>query len=382
MTSPRTPFLFRCSWRRRVLTFLTISAISGCTWVHPVKEGVFEKGKTSKHFVPDMNLKPGEFFTTQLKASTKAFTGADKVSAESSRLENDYRLGPGDHFSFLVSDRPEISREEIIVAPDGTVALPRVGIITVQGLTQKQVTDRVTQALKVYYERPEVTLLMKVYNNNRVFVLGRVVKPGEVKFEGRGTLLEALALCGGMPDSINKTYLSRCSIVRGKDLIMWIDLRELLERGNLSLNAQLQNGDVIYIPISEDATAYVLGEVKTPGVVPLRTEINIMNALMTVGGPTKEANLRDVFLIRQSEGRGVVERVNLHELVGRGNGSQNYVLRDGDIVYVPETGLGKFNYFCTEVLPFFNIIGITANAITGFGLNNLYYGSSISPAHP
>jgi polysaccharide export outer membrane protein len=263
------------------------------------------------------------------------------------------------------------------VAPDGNVALPRVGILNVNGLTQKQITDKVVTALKVYYERPEVTLVMKEYNNNRVFVLGRVTKPGEVHLQDQGTLLEALSLCGGMPDSVNKTYLSRCSIIRGKNLIMWIDLKALLQNGNMSLNARLQNGDVIFIPISEDSNAFVLGEVKTPGIVPLRTDQNLLNAIMTVGGPTKAANLKDVFLIRQSAGRGVVERINLQELIGKGNATKNYVLRDGDIVYVPESGFSKFNYFTSELQPFFTILGVMTSSISGFSsLSTLYYGTA------
>ena len=259
------------------------------------------------------------------------------------------------------------------------MALPRVGLLNVKGQTLKQVTDQCVAALKVYYENPEVTLVMRAFNNNKVYVLGRVATPGAVNFQGPGTLLEALSLAGGMPADVNKTFLSRCVITRGKNLSMWIDLKELLERGNMNLNARLQNGDVIFIPMSEEANAYVMGEVRTPGVVPLRTQINIMAAIMASGGPTKGANLRDVFLIHQAEGKGMVERINLQELVGRGNGTKNYVLRNGDIIYVPETGLAKFNYFTEQLSPFFTIVGVTLNAVTGLGIwQSLYLGGTSS----
>jgi len=360
------------------LALSLLAMMTGCSWV-PVKQGVFqappEKEKSTEHYVPAPNLKPGQFFTSELKTHSANFSTAEEINADSAKINNDYLIGPGDIFSFLVRGREDISRDEIIVAPDGTVALPRVGILKVTGLTQTQVTDEVTKVLQNYYQHPEVTLVMKQYNNNRVFVLGRVATPGAVKFQGPGTLLEALSLCGGMPSDINKTFLSRCSITRGKNLIMWIDLRELLERGNMNLNARLQNGDIIFIPISEDQNAYVLGEVKSPGVIPLRSNISILNAIMTVGGPTKGANLRDVFLIRQVDGKGVVERINLQEMIGKGNSSKNYVLRDGDTIYVPETGLSKFNYFTSQLQPFFTIIGVSTGALSATGLNALYYGS-------
>jgi len=359
-----------------------LASLPGCTSV-PIKEGVFEAGKKKDaKYVPAKKFQPGEFFTAELKTSSKDFASGEKIKSESGRIDNDYRLGPGDHFAFLVRGREDISREEIIVAPDGQVALPRVGIMNVKGRTLRELTDEFTKALGVYYDKPEVTLVMKAYNNNRVFVLGRVANPGSVSFQGPGTLLEALSLAGGLPADNAKSFLSRCMIVRGRDLVMWIDLKELLEQGNMNLNARLQNGDVIFIPQSEDQLAYILGEVKTPGVIPLRSELTLLDAIMTAGGPTKGANLRDVFLVRQAQGKGVVERISFKELVGKADFRKNYVLHDGDMIYVPENGLSKLNYFSTQIAPFFTVVGIAANTITGVGLLNgltnvLYGGGSI-----
>ena len=364
----------------RSLHFLCAAVVlTGCPCI-PVRQGVFQSAdKKTDHFVPNKNLKPGEFFTTELKTTAKTFSDAGQIQAANSNVDKDYRLGPGDHFAFLVRHFPDISQEDIIVSPDGLVALPRVGIINVKGLTLQQVTDQSVTALKKYYEIPDVTLVMKAFNNNKVYVLGRVANPGAVSFQGPGTLLEALSLSGGMPADINKTFLSRCSITRGKNMVMWIDLRELLERGNMNLNARLQNGDVIFIPMSEDQNAYVLGEVKVPGAIQLRTQMNVMNAIMACGGPNKEANLSDVFLIHQAQGKGMVERINIAELVGKGNGTKNYILRDGDMIYVPENGLSKFNYICQQITPFFNIVGVFINGVTGLGLlNSSLLGASIS----
>ncbi len=268
------------------------------------------------------------------------------------------------------------------MAPDGQVDLPRVGIINVNGRTLKELLDQVTKALSVYYDKPEVTLVMKAYNNNRVFVLGRVANPGAVHLQGQGTLLEALSLAGGLPVDTTKSFLSRCMIVRGRNLVMWIDLRELLERGNMTLNARLKNGDVIFIPQSEDQLAFVLGEVRNPGVIALRSELTVLDAIMSVGGPTKSANLKDVFIIRQVGKKGVVERINFQDLVAKADYSRNYVLKTGDMIYVPETGLSKFNFFTSQVAPAFTLVGVTESALSGAGLLNgvtaALYGNAVS----
>lgn len=360
---------FRRSFNQWIALSLIGALLFGCTSV-PIKEGVYEPGPKESQYLPAAGLKPGEYFTAELKTSDRSFAGGDKIKAESAKIDDQYRLGPGDRFAFVVRGREDISREEIIVAPSGEVALPRVGIMNVKGRTLKELTDELIKALSAYYETPEVTLIMKAYMNNRVFVLGRVANPGAVNFQGPGTLLEALSLAGGLPVDTTKSFLSTCMIVRGKDLVMWVDLRELLERGNMSLNARLQNGDVVFIPQSDDQLAYVLGEVRSPGVIPLRSQITVMDAIMTAGGPGKGANLRNVFLVRNASGKGLVERIDLQQLVGRGNFTRNYVLRAGDVIYVPETGLSKMNYFTSQIAPFFTVIGVTANLITGFGFLN------------
>ena len=358
-----------------------VSLLAGCAWI-PTKPGVYQPGKDPEHYTLDKNLVPGEFFTPELKTGAKTFADADQIQHASEKIDTTYLFGPGDSFDFLVRGRPDISQLGIIVSPDGEVSLPRVGIVNVKGKTLHNLTDLAVKVLSTYYEKPEVTIVMKAYNNNRVFVLGRVANPGAVKFQGPGTLLEALSLCGGMPTDPNQTFLSRCSITRGKDLVMWIDLRELLERGNMNLNAQLQNGDVIYIPLPDEQNAYILGEVKSPGIIALRTQESIMNAIMTAGGPTKGADLKSVFLIHRINNKGFVEKINVQELISRGDSSKNYILRDGDMIYVPETGLTRINYFCAQLQPFFTIIGVTINAVTGIGsLNYLLYGGT-SIVHP
>mgnify|MGYP006281865113 CR=1 FL=1 len=355
---------------RRLLAALAASALAACSGV-PVDEGVYAPDpENDNRYSPARELATDEFFTAELETSAKDFAQSAEIDAADARIDDQYRLGPGDRFAFLVRGREDITREDIVVAPDGKIALPRIGVVDVGGRTVEELTRKFTEALETYYEYPEVTLVMKEYNNNRVFVLGRVANPGAVNLQGDGTLLEALSLAGGLPADTAKSFLSRCMIVRDGSMVMWIDLKELLERGNLALNARLQNDDVIFIPQSEDQLAYVLGEVNSPGVVTLRSELTLLDAVMTSGGPTKVANLRDIFLVRQARGKGVIERINLKEIIGRGDFRKNYALEDGDLVYIPPTGLGKANYFATKILPALSVIGVSQNILglrDGFG---------------
>ena len=389
-----------------MVALATAFMLSSCANI-PIKKGVYDLSG-DRGLPPETGLKPNPFFSPMLQTSGTSYASKEKIEDLSKKIDPNYRFGPGDHFSFLVRGREDISLLDVTVSPDGQVSLPRVGIINVNGRTLEDITQQCKKALAVYYDNPEVTIHVTAYNNNRVFVLGRVAKPGLVSFQGPGTLLEALSLAGGLPvDTSNRSFLTRCSISRGKDLVLWIDLKSLLEQGNMSLNARLQNGDVVFIPQSEDQVAYVLGEVRMPGVLMLRSEYTLLDAIAQVGGPTPEANLRDVFLIRrvrsqatpnQGSGKsdknviadqqghfgttddfpdkGVVQRINLKELISHGDYRKNYVLKAGDMVYVPETGLARWNYYISQISPTIQMINVAASA----GSNLKYIRSGLPAA--
>lgn len=331
------------------------------------KSGTYAPGEAGGPFVRVDQASPTNTFTPEVSSAGKAFATPDQVDTFSKPADTGYQLGPGDRFAFMVRGRPDISREEIIVSPDGEVALPRVGILKVSGQTLTQITETLNEKLKRFYDEPEVTLIMKSFANNKVFVLGRVANPGAVNFTGRGTLLEALSLSGGLPVDTVKSFLTRCMIVRGKDMVIWIDLRDLLENGNMALNAGLQNNDIIFIPQGEDQLAYVMGMVQQPGVVVLRSTMTVLDALMGSGGLARDADRNQVYLVRQDGGKGVVEKVDFAAMVEKGDLRQNYVLKDGDILYVDERGASKFNYYLSQFLPSMEVVDFTIRTAESFG---------------
>lgn len=332
------------------------------------KRGTYAPGENGGPFIQVDARSPTNAFVPEVAAASKAFaTPAQVESFSQPAAETGYRLGPGDRFAFMVRGRPDISREEIIVSPDGEVALPRVGILNVSGQTLSQITATLNERLTKFYDEPEVTLIMKSFANNKVFVLGRVANPGAVNFNGRGTLLEALSLSGGLPVDTVKSFLTRCMIVRGKDMVIWIDLRDLLENGNMALNAGLQNNDIIFIPQSEDQLAYVMGMVQQPGVLVLRSAMTVLDALMQSGGLARDADKNEVYLVRQDGGRGVVEKVDFAAMVERGDLRQNFVLKDGDILYVDERGSSKFNYYLSKLLPSMDVVDFSIRTAESLG---------------
>lgn len=308
-----------------------------------------------------------ETFRAEIESPARQFADAEEVEEFTRRAVTEYRLGPGDMFSFLVRGRPEISLEGVVVSPDGEVALPRVGIVNVNGRTLRDVTEELVESLSRFYTTPDVTLAMRHFNNNRVYVLGRVANPGAIHMSGPGTLLEALSLAGGLPADTRGSFLSRCVIMRGGEMVLWIDLKELLEGGNLALNPRLQHGDFIYIPTSDDQMAYVMGQVRRPGVLLLRSEMTVLDAIMNSGGLTPDAHPGRIHIVRTEMGQGIVQEIDLAAMINRGDFRQNFVLRTGDVIYVGERKMSRFNYFLTQLFPAMRVIDFGLNTAERFG---------------
>ncbi|MEA1868483.1 MAG: polysaccharide biosynthesis/export family protein [Thermodesulfobacteriota bacterium] len=270
-------------------------------------------------------------------------------------IEKDYILGPGDVLE-IVSPRHKELSGEYVISPYGTIAIFLGGEIDLSCLTRGKAEDSILEKLDKYYDLLSLTLKIKSYKNNKVYVLGRVDNPGIIRFEGRPTLLEALSVAAPFPPVQSAAFLSKCAIMRGKDQILWIDLQELLRRGNMKLNINLANNDIIYIPDPQDSNVFIMGEVREPGSYEIRDVLTLLNAIGMAGGLTEDAVPSDIKLIRNRGKGGDVIKIDLDKLMASADFSQNYLLKNNDIIYVPRKGITIFNYYLRQIDPFIQLL--------------------------
>src|SRR5271163_3200403 len=248
-----------------------------------------------------------------------------------------YIIGSGDVITVTVWGHPELSGKRVI-GPDGEIQLPFVGSFRVAGLDADDASSKLTSALREDYLNTAVSITVDSYNSNQVIVLGHVARPGVLIFPGDPTLLEALARAGVGPGKDDQGGMPvRCAIVRGRDRIMWIDLRQLQKGSDLSLNIPLQRNDLVFVPDPDDELVYVMGQVKNPGPYPLTANMSFLEALTRAGGPNDNAAQGKIVLARPSKNTEQV--VDLEGDIRKGG--TNYQLEPGDIVYVPKSGLAQ-----------------------------------------
>ncbi|MBX7219095.1 MAG: SLBB domain-containing protein [Blastocatellia bacterium] len=281
-------------------------------------------------------------------------TPADKLAEFSAKYDGVYRIGEGDELVLEFWGRPELSGKHV-VGPDGNLTLPLTGTLRAAGKSREELAEAAVEALSRFYEDLSATVKVEKYSSNRVFILGRVSRPGMLEFDVPPTLLEALTRAGSLPvggAGADKAALSRCLIFRGQDQLVRINLKGLLTDNQLALNIRLQRNDVIYIPDSDDQLVYVLGEVKKPGAFPLTPEMSFMSLLALAGGPERDAAASHIQLIRPT--KGLNQEIPLGELL-KPKAQLNFALEEGDIIYVPKRKLAKFGYVVERITPFISL---------------------------
>ena len=279
------------------------------------------------------------------KSDHVVFPSAQELAELEAPVDPVHRLGAGDVLSLQVWGRPELSGRHTI-GPDGVISVPIAGPLPVAQLTREEAAARVQRALERYYLDRRVLFGVEQYVSNRVTVLGRVQNPGLMSFDHPPTLLDVLAKAGSLPVIDKQATLTRCAIFRGRDKMIWVDLKRLLNGGEVHLNLRMRAGDLVYIPDSADTMVYVLGAVHRPGAYRLTPDMSVMDALATAGGPNDDAQPREIGIYRPSH--QAVERIALQDLMD-GQRRVNFALEEGDVVFVPKSGIAEFGYVSRQI---------------------------------
>jgi polysaccharide biosynthesis/export protein len=293
-----------------------------------------------------VQVKPPEGFQQQQKLLQ--LTPLDIIREFEAPEEKAYHFGEGDEIAVEVWGRGELSGKHTI-GPDGYITLPLLGDFRLSGLSREEAPKMIEKLYSRYYDSVSVTIRIERYNSNRVFVLGRVANPGTLVFDFQPTLLDVLTRAGSLPIGgvgAEKAGLARCAVFRGRDRIIWIDLKQLFSEGNLSYNIRLARNDLVYLPDADDQLVYVIGEAQHPGAFRLTPSMSFIDALALAGGTTADAAENKIVLVRPRTQQQM--EFPLKDIVER-RLNPSVKLEEGDIVYVPRRGWAKFGYMLNKV---------------------------------
>jgi polysaccharide export outer membrane protein len=290
------------------------------------------------------SFKPSE------KAINEVLSKDDLALLEES-LNPPYKYGSGDIIRIDVFGRSEISGKQVI-GPDGIVTLPVIGNVYINDMTRDEAQIALTKALKNYFTSPTVTIAVEQYTSNQVTVLGRVANAGKQQFANSPTLAEVLANAGALPILDKQATLTRCAIFRGREKLIWVDLKAMLN-GDPSYNMRMRKGDIVFIPDSSDTSVYVMGSVFKPGSYRLTPRMTVLDAIAQAGGPNDDAKLDKIGIYRASTKQSQI--IDYKSLIGPYRVG-NYGLEDGDVIYFPSSAIADFGYFVRQLSPALSVL--------------------------
>jgi polysaccharide export outer membrane protein len=160
----------------------------------------------------------------------------------------DYVIGPDDALSIIYWDHKEMSAD-VVVRPDGKITLPLVNDMQAVGLTPDQLRQKITEAGAKFVESPVVTVIVKEIKSRQVSITGQVGKSGWYPINGPMTVIQLIALAGGLQEYADGKHISVLRTEKGQPVSYRFNYDEVVKkRRNLKQNIELKPGDQVVVP--------------------------------------------------------------------------------------------------------------------------------------
>ncbi|MBV8134977.1 MAG: polysaccharide biosynthesis/export family protein [Deltaproteobacteria bacterium] len=330
--------------------------------------------------------------------------------ARESDTPGDFTVGPGDVITISVPEIEELQKEQVRVAPDGTIGLPLVGIMPAAGMTENELRAAITQRLATYMKFPRVELFVERYQARDVAVMGAVQKPGLYDLSNSDqSIMDVIGLAGGMTneaaqrvifmpprladqgpsgnayaseprpggaepslavatnqgaasylgqqhhlDSFEQTSATSYTEVpsrthRGASLKgrPWIVL-DLAKPGNQAcLDVPVRPGDAVMVPIAGEVM--VQGWVANPGAFKITPGMTLLGAVSAAGGAT--FSWTAALLRTDDDGVQTTTEYSLTQL--QKGQAADVAVQSGDVVVVEKSAVGAVPYTFYEIFQHF-----------------------------
>ncbi|CAD5919086.1 Amylovoran export outer membrane protein AmsH [Planktothrix tepida] len=289
-----------------------------------------------------------------------------------------YLLGVGDRIRVDVFGVEKYTGDQLVLT-DGTINLQGIGSVSVAGLTLPQTQVLIAQRYSSLLRQPIITITLIAPRSVQVAIAGEVVRPGSYNLSSNAQqfsrLSQAILTAGGITQSADLA-LVQLRRADPRQPVVTLNLKELLDTGDLNQDPILRDGDSIFIPtlttfepaqVREMATSslaappnqsiqvVVVGEVFRPGAYSLNQDGGLTDAgtggtglkivksnlptltraIQTAGGITNMADIRNIEVQRLTNTGVKSTKVNLWELLQSGDINQDIFLQQGDTVIIP-----------------------------------------------
>jgi polysaccharide export outer membrane protein len=234
-------------------------------------------------------------------------------------------IGPDDVLKISVYGHDDLKLDTRVSA-DGRITYPLIGEVVVNGKSAIDLEETISKKLIEggFIHNPQVSVVVFEHVSQYVSVLGYVNKPGRYPLDSTSSVVDLIAMAGGIINGVGDTNALITRTINGKPERQQLNLRTYLENPDAASPFKMQQGDVLYVPKAQ--MFYIYGEVMHPGGYPLEPELNVVKAISLGGGLTLRGTENRIH-IKRIDSKGELEEIDA-EL-------NNPVLKD-DVIYVGE----------------------------------------------
>ena len=207
------------------------------------------QSRSTRSFCTALLVLAPAILSAQRPAATvsPAATSPGAVAPARADLPPDYVIGIDDVLEVMFWKDRELSRE-VIVRPDGKIALQLLDEVQAAGLTPEQLRDMLLTEARKIIEDPSVTVIVKQINSRKVFITGQVEKPGMYPLTSSMTVLQLISLAGGLKEFAKEKEIVVMRLERGTPLAYPFNYQDILKGRRLSQNIALKPGDTVVVP--------------------------------------------------------------------------------------------------------------------------------------
>jgi polysaccharide export outer membrane protein len=156
-------------------------------------------------------------------------------------------IGPDDVLTVIVWREKDLSTD-VVVRPDGKVSLPLLNDVQAAGHTPEQLRATVTESVRRFVTDPAVTVVVKQINSRKVFITGQIAKPGPYPLTGPTTVLQLVAIAGGVAEYADSENIVVMRTEDGQPQSFRFNYKDVIRRRNLKQNIELKPGDTVVVP--------------------------------------------------------------------------------------------------------------------------------------
>jgi polysaccharide export outer membrane protein len=158
-----------------------------------------------------------------------------------------FTIGPEDVLGILFWRDAEMSGD-VTVRPDGMITLPLLRDVKAAGLTAEELANRIQEAAREFIKDASVTVVVRQMNSRKVFITGEVARPGSYPLASPTTVMQLIAIAGGLNEFANASKISIIRLENGQTKTFMFDYKNVASGKKREQNILLKPGDTVVIP--------------------------------------------------------------------------------------------------------------------------------------